>query len=331
MPDYRLSIVIPTFNRPELLPRALRSALDQTVQARIIVADDGDTAITQDLLKGDFAEPCLSGQVIHLRTGASYAWENWKAGAEAATTEYVSWLQDDDVVAPTYAERIISGFDNAPDASVWFARLQSAANAKLALWYSGIGPWLPMDMRTGEQFCMRQGSILASTALFTSWSLSPGIAYRNTPWFRECLAKHPEHCDIFVERLLPAMVANGGPFIADPMIAGYWCQHADQLSQKQHPVQPDHAKRFLPHVNRLLAELEDWQRDLEAWCQLIPANMLMGWISQVDQTCKEGGGSPYREEIKQVMTVSLLNRVRFGGEQRWWKRAANWIRSKAAL
>ncbi len=248
----------------------------------------------------------------------------------SATTDYVAWLQDDDKVHPTYAERIIHGFDNAPDANVWFARLQAAADARLALWYSGIGPWVPMDLCGGEQFCMRQGSILATTALFTSWSLSPGIAYRNTPWLQACLATHPEHCDIFVERLLPAMVANGGPFIADPMICGYWCQHADMLSQKQHPVQPDHSKRFLPHINRLLAEMPTWKTDLAAWCQLMPANLLIGWIGQVDQTCKEGGGSPYRDEIKRVMIESLAARVRFGGERRWWKRATNWLKSKAA-
>jgi glycosyltransferase involved in cell wall biosynthesis len=328
--EYKLSIVIPTFNRPEMLPIALRSALDQIVPAKIIVADDGDIAVTRELLKGDFAEPCLSGQIEHLCTGASYAWPNWKAGAEAATTPYVAWLQDDDSVHPCYAERICKGFDEAPDANVWFARLQCAGPGKLALWYSGIGPWVPMDLQFGEQYCMREGSILATTSLFTSWSISPGIAYRSTPHFRDCLNRHPEYCDIYVERLLPAMVANGGPFIADPMICGYWRQHPDNLSRKQHPEQPEHTKRFLPALNELISQLKPgWKESLAAWSHLIPAGQLLGWVNQIDVACKEGGGSPYRDEIKRIMILALRDRVQFGGERRWWKRAANWFTGKA--
>lgn len=331
MSEYKLTIVIPTFNRPALLPRALASALEQTVQAKIIIADDGDIAVTADLLKGECPTELLTGQVEHLCTGADNAWSNWKAGYEAAETPYVTVLQDDDIVHPCYAERIIAGFDAHPDADVWLARLQCGAGHGMGLWYAGVGPWVPMDLQRGGEYCFHEGSILASTALFISWSLSPGIAYRNTPHFQGCLDRHPTHCDIFVERLLPAMVAVGGPFIAEPMICGYWMQHADQLSRHQHPIQPEHTKRFLPALDELLDRLPTWEQSLFDWCQLIPANLIIQWLGHIDQTCTEGGGSRHKDKVKSILLVSVNNRVQFGGERRWWKRAANWVRSRAAL
>jgi glycosyltransferase involved in cell wall biosynthesis len=327
----KLTIVIPTFNRPELLPRALASALDQTLPARIIVADDGDCDKTSDILAEQFAAPVDSGQVTHLRTGASYAWDNFRAGMEAADTLYVSWLQDDDVVCPVYSERIASAFDQAPSANVWFARLCAAPDGRMALWYASVGPWVPMDLRNGVPYTLSQGSILASSAYMTSWALPPATAYRNGPLFRQALRKMPPYCDIFMERLMPALAVGEGSFIADPIIAGYWIQHDHNLSRKQHSEQAEHTKRFLPVLDDLLSTYPTWQDDFAAWCQLIPANMIAQWLGHVDQTCKEGGGSRHQNDIKRLMVLSLEHRIRFGGERRWWKRAANWIKSRAAL
>jgi Glycosyl transferase family 2 len=331
MPDYRLSIVIPTFNRPELLPRALRTCLDQTVQAQIIIADDGEPGIVPDMLKGDFPEQSLSGQIRYIHTGATYAWPNWRAGMDAVETPYAAWCQDDDCVHPNFAERICSAFDQFPDADVWFARLQCAPDGEKAMWYSGIGPWCPMDMKYGKLHSLRESSILASTAYFVSWSLSPAIAYRMTPHFCDCLHRHPEYCDIFVERLLPAMAAEGSPFIPDPAIVAYWIQHGDQLSHKQHKEQPEQTKRFLPVLDSLLDRAEGWETTLAAWCQLIPASTLINWAGQCAVTCKEGGGSRHDVTIRRILIESLKHRVQFGGERRRWKRVVNWLKGKVAL
>src|ERR1700677_1114083 len=96
----RLTIVIPTFNRPELLPRAVESALRQTEPVQIIIVDDGDTDKTEAVLYAN-----KWNGVRHLKTGATYAWDNWRAGLEAADTEFVAILQDDDKVRSTYANR----------------------------------------------------------------------------------------------------------------------------------------------------------------------------------------------------------------------------------
>ncbi|RLG12538.1 hypothetical protein DRN73_02335 [Candidatus Pacearchaeota archaeon] len=49
----RFSIIIPTYNRANLLPIALKSALNQSYEDsyEIIVVDDGSTDNTQEILK----------------------------------------------------------------------------------------------------------------------------------------------------------------------------------------------------------------------------------------------------------------------------------------
>jgi glycosyl transferase family 2 len=335
--ESRLTIVIPTYNRPDRLPGALDSALDQyrqgteePIDVQIIIADDGDVGVTEDILKADFATQCLTGQIRHLPTCATYAWPNWKAGIEAATTDYVAWLQDDDAVCEVYADRIITAFDRAPQANVWLARCLCAPDGQMALWYSGNGPFVPMDCRKGKPFVLAEGSILASSSYFTSWALSPGIAYRRGPALDYMLATMPERCDIFVERLGPALVARGGHFIADPAVVGYWIQHVDQLSIKQHKDQPEQTTRFLPVLDALMDEFEGWEASLAAWCQVIPAPMLLSWIKQIEVTCREGGGSLYRDRVARVMFQSLEGRIRISRKPSLLKRAGSWLKSKVA-
>ena len=181
----------------------------------------------------------LMPDATYLHTGKfDHAWPNWRAGAKAAKSEFVAWLQDDDKVKPNYSIRIIEAFDRFPDANVWYARLVIAIGEGMAIWNCGNGPWVPVDLFDGKPYSWAEGSVLVASAYFTSWSLAPAFAFRNNAAFRLACDRMPENCDIFVERLIPALTCNGGPFIADPTLAGYWMQHDEHLSTKQHKDQP---------------------------------------------------------------------------------------------
>lgn len=315
-----------------MLLRALDSALRQTVPCKVIVADDGDTDRTAAILRDQYPHSTAAGLVRHLHTGASYAWDNWRAGMEAAETEFAAWHQDDDIVRPTYAARIIDAFGRYPDANVWLARLNCAPDGKLAMWYCGNGPWVPMDMVNGEPACFAEGSILASSSYLTSWSLSPAIAYRRGPWLDAALARMPADCDMFVERLVPAMVAAGGPFIADPLVAGYWIQHADQLSHKQYPDQPRQTRLLVEFLDAYLPGLAGWRGSFLAWLQLVPAGQVMQWLGILDQTEREGGKSRHGDELRRLMVESLKDRVQVvQGPRRLWRRLLDRAKGWAAL
>jgi len=107
MTQPQLSIIIPTYNRPDLLFRAVDSALGQSVRdLEVIVVDDGSTpAVTlpaQDRLRVVRLEPNQGGAMARNR------------GAAVARTRWITYLDDDDVLLPTMAATVLNAIQQIP-------------------------------------------------------------------------------------------------------------------------------------------------------------------------------------------------------------------------
>jgi glycosyltransferase involved in cell wall biosynthesis len=95
-----VSVVIPTFNRPQLLRETLDSVLAQTCPpSEIIVVDNGFGDETAEMLAG------YRDQVIHIRTDPCGVQAARNTGFKAATCTWVALLDDDDLYRPTFFER----------------------------------------------------------------------------------------------------------------------------------------------------------------------------------------------------------------------------------
>jgi glycosyltransferase involved in cell wall biosynthesis len=106
-----VSVVIPTFNRPGLLERAVRSVLAQTfTDFEIIVVDDRSTDSIDAALGTCRA---ANARVIRLgrHRGAAAA---RNAGVRAARGRFVAFLDDDDRWLPTKLARQVARFEEAP-------------------------------------------------------------------------------------------------------------------------------------------------------------------------------------------------------------------------
>jgi len=105
MKNTLLSIIIPTYNRPHFLPRAVNSALQQTVEeVEVIVVDDGsDEAVhlpEHSRLK-----------VIRLSQNSGNAVAR-NVGLKAANGQYVTYLDDDDQLLPNMAQVSLEALKN---------------------------------------------------------------------------------------------------------------------------------------------------------------------------------------------------------------------------
>ena len=97
-----VSIIIPTHNRPELLMRAVKSAVAQTYQnTEIIVVDDVGNVPIDELKK-------LSDKIQYIHIPETY-WisENRNAGIKASKGKYIAGLDDDDIWFDYYLDTLI--------------------------------------------------------------------------------------------------------------------------------------------------------------------------------------------------------------------------------
>ena len=100
----KVSVVIPTYKRSEFLLRALESVLNQTwtdIEA-VIVDDNGEgsefRAATQRSLDEHYAADPRVKRVLNAKNMGGALARN--EGIAAATGEYITFLDDDDIFLP---------------------------------------------------------------------------------------------------------------------------------------------------------------------------------------------------------------------------------------
>ena len=102
--SFRLSVIIPTYNRAALVRAAVDSALRQSMPPHeVLVCDDGSTDDTQALLRTVFADVPRVKVLSLPHSGLPAAARN--AGIAAASGEWLGFLDSDDVWLPEKTAR----------------------------------------------------------------------------------------------------------------------------------------------------------------------------------------------------------------------------------
>ena len=102
-----VSVIIPTFNRANLVGRSIKSVLDQTYcDFELIVVDDGSIDNTEEVVKA-FSDPRIRYMKHEKNRGLSAA---RNTGIKAATGEYIAFQDSDDEWLPNRLERQLPAF-----------------------------------------------------------------------------------------------------------------------------------------------------------------------------------------------------------------------------
>jgi glycosyltransferase involved in cell wall biosynthesis len=136
MPQPKLSVILPTFNRAASLPLALGALLRQSADPasyEIVVVDnnstDGTAAVVAHHDRGRVR------LVAESRQGLSYA---RNTGLEAARAPIVAFTDDDVEVAPDWVETILAALDRQPD-------IDGVGGRVLPAWQGSRPRWLTRD------------------------------------------------------------------------------------------------------------------------------------------------------------------------------------------
>jgi hypothetical protein len=116
----RITVVIPTHNRRELLREAIEAVLKSSALVRpqdILVVDDASSDHPEEVARE------LGTRYHRVRLGEPGRVRN--AGLALVDTEYVMFLDDDDLVLPGHPDRLIEALDTRPDAGFVFGQAQA--------------------------------------------------------------------------------------------------------------------------------------------------------------------------------------------------------------
>lgn len=140
----RISILIPTFNRAEMLVAAVESALAQTYpNVEILVSDNASTDGTPQAMTRFQGNPRVVSSRNHANVGMV---ANWRKLLLEATGDYFLLLSDDDeLLEPTYLENAAALIQTMPSLTMVYANgyildTRTGARTELRLPFKGVLP-----------------------------------------------------------------------------------------------------------------------------------------------------------------------------------------------
>lgn len=117
---FAVAVVVPTFNRAEMLGETLSLILNQTHRpAEVVVVDDGSPTDATEKLVERLGPPV---RCLKVPNGGPSAARN--AGVRASTAEWVAFCDDDDLWTPNYLARAAVLVGHSPDVQSIFSDLK---------------------------------------------------------------------------------------------------------------------------------------------------------------------------------------------------------------
>ena len=121
----KVTIVIPTLNRADKLPRAIESALVQTVPCEIIVVDHGSTDHTSEVANQ------YNSRITYLRRERDFGPHFcWLEGVLYSTGDFVHLQFDDDWIEDNFIEACMQVMDEETGFSFSVARLLTEGDSE---------------------------------------------------------------------------------------------------------------------------------------------------------------------------------------------------------
>ena len=246
----RISVIIPTYNRADLVGHAIQSVLDQTYSDwEIIVVDDGSTDHTRDVVSNYTDHRIRYIYQDNLKLPGAR-----NTGIQASLGKYVAFLDSDDRFLPDKLERQIAAMERNPE-------LGLVASGSIELDSRGkplrtLRPWLfqpqltlqnwlyhcpfaPSDVLVQRNWLIRVGLFDVQQHYVEDWDLWLRLSYTGCQmsWEPTVLCLRAVH-EGSMARNATAMTAGMfrllDKFFAQPGLPEAICQQRDKVYAQAH-------------------------------------------------------------------------------------------------
>lgn len=130
-----ISIVVPLYNKEQAITKTIQSVLCQTItDFELIVVDDGSTDYSSSRVNA-FEDNRI--KLFHKENGGVSSARNY--GIRAARSQYIAFLDGDDIWAETYLEEQLKLIADFPDAGMWGVNYAFVKNGKSFPCAQGMG------------------------------------------------------------------------------------------------------------------------------------------------------------------------------------------------
>ena len=206
-----ISVIIPTYNRLSVLPRAIDSVLNQTfLDIELIIVDDGSTDKTSEVIRSRYPK------VICVRQNNSGVSSARNVGIDHASGEWIALLDSDDEWFPEKLTVQIRALKNDPEMNICHTNETWIHNGSLINQkkkHEKFGGWI--FQKCLPLCCISPSSVLVKKSIFKKVGL-----------FDESL----QACEDY-DMWLKITARNPVLYIKDSLIKKYG-GHDDQLSKK---------------------------------------------------------------------------------------------------
>lgn len=203
MNDPLVSIVIPTYNRADFLPRTLSSAISQTYRnIEIVVCDNASTDQSSDVV-ADFKGRHPDRNIRYIRHGTNIGpVRNWFSGIHESRGEFIKILFSDDYLYPNSVKSLLLPIENT-DYAFSYGKVHNLWEGSKGIKVTNFGRQRPGNLVRAKDYI---AGFFSANQAFEDYPVSPCAALMRA----EVLKKIP--LEKFTDSVGIDVVASGiGP------------------------------------------------------------------------------------------------------------------------